>query len=100
MTTSTKPSMDPDIRGMLFDIDGTLVDTTYLHTIAWWHALHQQAIFVGDAIWDVKAAARLGIPTVGLECGGTSKRELLDAGAVSVFRDPAHLAHHLAQSPL
>ena len=25
----------------LFDVDGTLVDTTYLHTVAWWEALRQ-----------------------------------------------------------
>ena len=24
---------------MLFDVDGTLVDTNYLHTVAWWRAL-------------------------------------------------------------
>jgi HAD superfamily hydrolase (TIGR01509 family) len=24
--------------GVLFDVDGTLVDTTYLHTVAWWEA--------------------------------------------------------------
>lgn len=28
-------------RGVLFDIDGTLVDTTYLHTVCWWEALRQ-----------------------------------------------------------
>src|SRR3954465_14598855 len=28
-------------RGVLFDVDGTLVDTTYLHTVAWWEALRQ-----------------------------------------------------------
>jgi len=28
-----------DERGVLFDIDGTLVDTSYLHTVAWWQAL-------------------------------------------------------------
>jgi len=27
--------------GILFDVDGTLVDTTYLHTVAWWEALRQ-----------------------------------------------------------
>jgi HAD superfamily hydrolase (TIGR01509 family) len=27
--------------GVLFDIDGTLVDTTYLHTVCWWEALRQ-----------------------------------------------------------
>lgn len=26
-------------RGVLFDIDGTLVDTSYHHTLAWWQAL-------------------------------------------------------------
>lgn len=26
-------------RGVLFDIDGTLVDTSYPHTVAWWMAL-------------------------------------------------------------
>ena len=26
-------------RGVLFDVDGTLVDTSYQHTIAWWQAL-------------------------------------------------------------
>ncbi len=25
--------------GVLFDLDGTLVDTNYLHTLAWWRAL-------------------------------------------------------------
>ena len=24
--------------GVLFDVDGTLVDTTYLHTVTWWEA--------------------------------------------------------------
>src|SRR6059058_2161698 len=24
--------------GILFDVDGTLVDTNYLHAVAWWHA--------------------------------------------------------------
>src|SRR3954453_20064076 len=24
--------------GILYDVDGTLVDTNYLHVVAWWHA--------------------------------------------------------------
>lgn len=27
--------------GVLFDVDGTLVDTSYLHTVSWWEALRQ-----------------------------------------------------------
>ncbi|MGW4890961.1 HAD family hydrolase [Kitasatospora sp. NPDC004240] len=29
------------VRTALFDVDGTLVDTNYLHTLAWWEALRQ-----------------------------------------------------------
>jgi HAD superfamily hydrolase (TIGR01509 family) len=27
--------------GVLFDVDGTLVDTTHLHTVSWWEALRR-----------------------------------------------------------
>ncbi|MFD0822605.1 HAD family hydrolase, partial [Micromonospora zhanjiangensis] len=35
--------MDDDNRpaGVLFDIDGTLIDSTYLHTVSWWEAFRQ-----------------------------------------------------------
>jgi HAD superfamily hydrolase (TIGR01509 family) len=33
--------MPQNESGVLFDVDGTLVDTTYLHTICWWQALRQ-----------------------------------------------------------
>ncbi|MEH1166121.1 HAD family hydrolase [Micromonospora sp. CPCC 205539] len=29
------------LAGVLFDVDGTLVDTTYLHTVCWWEALRE-----------------------------------------------------------
>jgi HAD superfamily hydrolase (TIGR01509 family) len=35
------PGMADSRGGVLFDVDGTLVDTTYLHTVAWWSALRQ-----------------------------------------------------------
>jgi HAD superfamily hydrolase (TIGR01509 family) len=209
---------EPDVRAVLFDVDGTLVDTTYLHAVAWWHAFRQfdldvpmasihraigmgsdklvphltgrddedelaelssahdavyatswaalralpgarelvrhchdqglvtvlassakarelamlrsvldvddaidaatsaddadeskpasdlveialeragttpdHVLFVGDAVWDVEACLRAGVPCVGLTCGGTSAAELRDAGAVAVFRDAAEL---------
>lgn len=34
--------MTKPVTGVLFDVDGTLVDTVYLHTMAWWQALRQQ----------------------------------------------------------
>lgn len=49
------------------------------------------AVFVGDTVWDVQACQRTGIGCVGLLSGGSSAAELLDAGAVRVYRDPAHV---------
>ena len=28
-------------KGVLFDVDGTLIDSAYLHTLAWWQAFRQ-----------------------------------------------------------
>jgi HAD superfamily hydrolase (TIGR01509 family) len=33
--------MTKPVTGVLFDVDGTLVDTVYLHAVAWWQALRQ-----------------------------------------------------------
>ena len=30
--------MSTSVKAVLFDVDGTLVDTNYLHTVAWWEA--------------------------------------------------------------
>ena len=57
-------------------------------------------VLVGDSVWDVRAAERLGIPCVGVTCGGTSAEELTRAGAVAVYRDPADLLATLDESPL
>lgn len=33
-------------NGVLFDLDGTLVDSSYQHTIAWWHAFRDAGVQV------------------------------------------------------
>lgn len=50
-----------------------------------------EAMFVGDAVWDVEACQRAGVACVGVLSGGISPAELLDAGAVRVYRDPAEI---------
>jgi HAD superfamily hydrolase (TIGR01509 family) len=60
----------------------------------------EDAVLVGDAVWDVLAAAEAGIDCVALTCGGTPEGELRDAGAVAVYPDPAGLLAELAASPL
>jgi HAD superfamily hydrolase (TIGR01509 family) len=57
-------------------------------------------VYVGDAVWDVEAAGRLEIPCVGLESGGTSRHELLAAGAVETWQDPGDLARNVGDSLL
>ncbi len=46
---------------------------------------------VGDAIWDLLAARRAGMLSVGLLTGGYGEDELGQAGAFRVYRDPAEL---------
>ncbi|HEX5202539.1 MAG TPA: HAD family hydrolase [Actinoplanes sp.] len=58
------------------------------------------AVFVGDSVWDVRAAGRLYIPCIGLTCGGTSADELTEAGAVAVYDDPAALLGALDDSAI
>ena len=60
----------------------------------------EHTVFVGDAVWDVEAAGKLGIPCIGLTCGGTSAAELADRGAVATYEDPADLLAHLSDSPI
>jgi HAD superfamily hydrolase (TIGR01509 family) len=59
-----------------------------------------RSVFVGDAVWDVQAAGKLGIPCIGLASGGTSAAELREAGAVAVYDDPAALLEALESSPI
>lgn len=55
---------------------------------------------VGDTTWDVEAAKKAGIETVCVLTGGTSREELLQAGAVAVYEDVAELLARLDESPL
>lgn len=59
-----------------------------------------EAVLVGDSPYDVEAAKKIGVPTVGLLCGGFSNDVLRDAGAIAIFRDPAELLEKYQRSPL
>jgi HAD superfamily hydrolase (TIGR01509 family) len=54
----------------------------------------EEALFIGDAVWDVHASNKLGLACIGLECGGTSAAELLEAGAFATYADPRELLLH------
>ena len=59
-----------------------------------------RSALVGDTVWDVQAAARAGIPCVGVTSGGISEAELRQAGAVEVYDGPGGLLDALGDSPL
>lgn len=50
-----------------------------------------EAVFVGDTVWDVRACQRAAVPCIGLLSGGLSDAELLQAGAVKAYKNPADL---------
>lgn len=50
---------------------------------------------IGDAVWDLLAARRAGMLSVGLLSGGYGEDELSRAGAFRVYRDPAELHRSL-----
>jgi len=50
---------------------------------------------IGDAVWDILAARRAGMLSIGLLSGGYGEDELSQAGAFRVYRDPAELHRSL-----
>lgn len=55
----------------------------------------ERAVFVGDAVWDVEASGRAGVPCIAVLSGGVSRCELEEAGAAAVFDDAEVLCEHL-----
>lgn len=70
----------------VFDVDGTLVDSGYLHTLAWWEALRG----FGHTVPMARIQRRIGM--------GTGM--LLDAGAVAAYQDTTELLAELDESVL
>lgn len=55
----------------------------------------EDAVVVGDSVWDLLAARRARALGVGLLSGGYGREELERAGAFRVYEDPADLLDHL-----
>jgi HAD superfamily hydrolase (TIGR01509 family) len=55
----------------------------------------RECYVIGDAVWDLLAARRAGMLSVGLLSGGYGEDELSQAGAFRVYRDPAELHRSL-----
>lgn len=57
-----------------------------------------EVIMVGDTRYDVLAARKLGISTIGLRCGGASDEALV--GTVAIYDDPMALLEQIEASVL
>ena len=59
-----------------------------------------EAMLIGDTVWDVEAAARAGVETLAVRTGGFSEAELREAGAKQVFTSVEELRQTLVETPL
>jgi HAD superfamily hydrolase (TIGR01509 family) len=58
------------------------------------------ALLIGDTVWDVEAAHRAGVETLAVLTGGFSEQELRGAGAREVFTSVEELRQNLVETPL
>jgi HAD superfamily hydrolase (TIGR01509 family) len=58
-----------------------------------------EAVMIGDTPYDIAAAAKAGVPTIALRCGGWWD-DLSLGGAVAIYDDPANLLAQYDDSPL
>ena len=58
----------------------------------------EEVVMLGDTPYDVEAAQKAGIRSIGVRCGGWTAPDL--SGALAVYNDPADLLAHYAESPL
>lgn len=59
-----------------------------------------RSVFVGDTVWDVQAAAAVGIPCICVLTGGIDERELRQAGAAEIYQNVAELGDRLDASAI
>ena len=59
-----------------------------------------EAVMVGDTVWDVKAARNAGIDTICVMTGGFGGDELRESGALGVYDSIADLRKKIAETPL
>jgi len=60
----------------------------------------RDVLAIGDTQYDAESAAKAGMRTIGLMCGGGSSSKLEAAGCIALYRDPADLLKNYDHSPL
>jgi len=75
--------MPPPTTAVVFDLDGTLVDTTYLHALAWWRASVDGGLDI--AFWRFHRAIGMGSDQLTEDLFGGDRPDL-EAGRAEQFR--------------
>jgi HAD superfamily hydrolase (TIGR01549 family) len=60
----------------------------------------ENAVMLGDTVYDIRAANAAGVACIGLMCGGIGERELQEAGAAAVYGNVSELLQDLDASPV
>ncbi|MEU6443781.1 HAD family hydrolase [Streptomyces sp. NPDC047046] len=69
-----------------------------LHALEQVEADPEGSVFVGDSVWDMRAAAAAGLHPIGVLSGGVCRADLVEAGAREVYEDVAELFAKLGDS--
>jgi beta-phosphoglucomutase-like phosphatase (HAD superfamily) len=59
--------------------------------------VRNESIVIGDTRFDVEAADRAGLRSIGVTCGGTDANILRAASATAVYKDPADILAHYSE---
>jgi HAD superfamily hydrolase (TIGR01509 family) len=73
------------------DVEATKPEPDLIHAALEKAGNDGPAVMVGDSVWDVKAAASAGVPTLAVLTGGFSESELREAGAAQVVESIGEL---------
>jgi HAD superfamily hydrolase (TIGR01509 family) len=59
-----------------------------------------RAVMIGDAMWDVETAGKVGVPCISVMTGGIGGDELRGAGATAVYDDAAAVLAGIEEGPI
>jgi HAD superfamily hydrolase (TIGR01509 family) len=113
MVTSAAPDDVPSLLGALgadpfidFVVDGGDVSQAKPHPDLFAYALDRadlpvrSVMALGDSVWDIEAAGRLGLGCIGVTTGGIDETSLIGAGALAVYASCRELLDEWSRSPL
>jgi HAD superfamily hydrolase (TIGR01509 family) len=105
-TSGRRPEIDASLAALDVPEDTVVIDRgnvarakpepdLFLACAAALNVMPSECYVVGDAVWDLLAARRAGMLSIGLLSGGYGADELLQAGAFRVYAEPADLLESL-----